>query len=266
MIDQRAQHASQRAYFDRHFAGYKDYRLENWRISYIERIQRELGMLGRRLSPAFRYLDVGVGGSGYTVIEAARLGATAWGVDLSEVGVANAARLAEGALPKAAAKRCRFQAAAAEALPFKASTFDAVSSIAVLEHVVEDRQAMAEIARVLKPGGRCFLTVPHAFSRTPLLLVPVIWGVDKVVGHLRHYTQEGLQEAMAPMGLRCVKVIHHMHMVKFWQQILALGLKDLRRPDSALWWRMERKDLAQWQDPRSAMITVVMQKERSKRR
>jgi SAM-dependent methyltransferase len=218
------------------------------------------------LSPAFRYLDVGVGGSGYTVIEAARLGASAWGVDLSAVGVANAARLAGEALPKAAAARCRFQVAGAESLPFKAGFFDAVSSVAVLEHVVEDRQAMAEIARVLKPGGRCFLTVPHAFRRTPLPLVPIIWSIDKLVGHLRHYTQEGLVEAMAPMGLRLVKTIHHMHMVKFWQQLLALGLPGLRKADSALWWRMERRDLELWQHPRSAMITVVMEKERSRRR
>src|SRR4051812_41243367 len=98
-----SQRKSQQAYYDRHFSGYKSYALENWRLSYIERIFRELGILGKKLKPSYHYLDVGVGGSGYTVIEAARAGATAWGVDLSEVGVANAARLSQEALPPAAA-------------------------------------------------------------------------------------------------------------------------------------------------------------------
>ena len=54
------QHLHQREYFDAEFAGYEEYEVENWRLSYIERIFGALGVLDGQ-GP---YLDVGVGGSG----------------------------------------------------------------------------------------------------------------------------------------------------------------------------------------------------------
>jgi predicted SAM-dependent methyltransferase len=41
------------------------------------------------------------------------------------------------------------------------STFDTLIAMDVLEHVEDDKAAIAEIFRVLKPGGTCFLTVPQ---------------------------------------------------------------------------------------------------------
>ena len=262
MASAESQSKSQQAYYDRHFSGYKSYKLENWRVSYIERIFGAFGMLGKKLKPSFSYLDVGVGGSGYTVVEAARQGATAWGVDLSEVAVATAQRLSKEALPPAAAKRCRFRLCSAERLPFKSNSFDRVSSIAVLEHVVNDGHAMGEIARVLKKGGLCLVAVPHAFSRMPILLVPVIWAIDKMVGHLRHYSEEGLEAAMAKHGLKKTGVIYHMHMSKFWQAGLQTLFKGMNERHSRLWWRLERMDNEARDDSNSAMISMVFEKER----
>lgn len=48
----------------------------------------------------------------------------------------------------------------AEALPFRDATFDAVLSIAVLEHVRDPFSSAAEIVRVLKPGGKLMCAVP----------------------------------------------------------------------------------------------------------
>jgi len=64
-----------------------------------------------------------------------------------------------------------------ECLPFKDDTFDAVISVAVLEHVADPITCAAEIARVLKPGGDLSCCLPflqplhgyphHYFNATP---------------------------------------------------------------------------------------------------
>lgn len=50
-------------------------------------------------------------------------------------------------------------------LPFKESSFDAVLCTQVLEHVPEPQQVIDEIARVLKPGGRLFLSAPQSWCQ-----------------------------------------------------------------------------------------------------
>jgi predicted SAM-dependent methyltransferase len=47
-----------------------------------------------------------------------------------------------------------------DAVSFSSNTFDAIICIHVLEHVLEDRKAMRELYRVLKPGGWALISVP----------------------------------------------------------------------------------------------------------
>lgn len=51
--------------------------------------------------------------------------------------------------------------AAAESLPYPDGSFDIVLSHEVIEHVDDDRRAVAEAVRVLRPGGRCVLFCPN---------------------------------------------------------------------------------------------------------
>jgi len=62
---------------------------------------------------------------------------------------------------QAAGRSPRIVNAAGETLPFAASTFDLVLSHEVLEHVRDDRLAVAEMLRVLKTGGRAVLFTPN---------------------------------------------------------------------------------------------------------
>ena len=71
------------------------------------------------------------------------------------------------------------------ALSVKNEVFDAVIGIHVLEHVLDDRKSLAEIYRILRPGGAAFLMVP--FGPIPETCE---WGEPNVLlfGHVRDYS------------------------------------------------------------------------------
>jgi SAM-dependent methyltransferase len=78
-------------------------------------------------------------------------------------------------------------------LPFKDESFDAVTAFDVLEHCEPEARAMAELARVLRPGGRIFVAVPAyqwAWTR-----------FDVEIGHYRRYTKARLVKAVERTGL-----------------------------------------------------------------
>lgn len=54
-------------------------------------------------------------------------------------------------------------------IPYPDGTFDVVCSINVFEHVPEPVQALREIARVLRPGGRCVIQTPNRRHYIPVL-------------------------------------------------------------------------------------------------
>ena len=113
------------------------------------RLARLVELLGRPLA-GLALLNVGCGTGGFNVA-AARAGAEAWGVDLS----AEAARLAAARAPAG-----RIVRAPAEALPFRTGCFDLVYCYSTLEHVGDAGRAVAEMARVLRPGGALYLHTP----------------------------------------------------------------------------------------------------------
>jgi SAM-dependent methyltransferase len=58
--------------------------------------------------------------------------------------------------------RCRLHGATIAEAAFAAGVFDAITSLSVMEHIPEDRQAVEIMWALLKPGGRLVLTLPAA--------------------------------------------------------------------------------------------------------
>ncbi len=85
-------------------------------------------------------------------------------------------------------------------LPFADATFDAVIAVAVLEHVADPYRCVAEIARVLKPGG-------YVYSVTPFMQQVHMGRYDftrfTFLGHrrlFRHFTEIKAGMALGPAG------------------------------------------------------------------
>ena len=82
--------------------------------------------------------------------------------------------------------------ASALALPFGDGTFDAVGAFDVVEHCEPESLALAELARVLRPGGRLLLSVPaYQWAWT---------NHDVRAGHYRRYTRPRLLAAVQAAG------------------------------------------------------------------
>jgi len=115
-----------------------------------------LPLAARELAGAQRVLDVGCG-DGQVSRLAARLGAQVVGIDPTWncVSVANKRG---GAV---------FARAGAAQLPFADGTFDAVVACLVFEHIRDVDSAIAEVARVLQPGGRFCFFLNHPLLQTP---------------------------------------------------------------------------------------------------
>lgn len=88
-------------------------------------------------------------------------------------------------------------------LPFPDAAFDLVVMADLLEHVEDDRLLLAELARVLRPGGRLVLNLPHAKALGVLPPLRHALGLtDRWHGHLRPgYTMRSLRRLL-PQALR----------------------------------------------------------------
>jgi SAM-dependent methyltransferase len=111
--------------------------------------------------------------------------------------------------------------AAGERLPFPPSTFDLILSHEVIEHVADDRQAVAEMVRALRPGGRLVLFCPNRgypfethgiywrgrYSFGNKLFVnylPPRWR-KKLAPHVRAYSSGGLENLFEGLPTKVIE-------------------------------------------------------------
>jgi exosortase/archaeosortase family protein len=119
---------------------------------------------------------------------AASQGAEVFGIDVSEPTLRQAHEgFAPGALKAARADVRR--------LPFAAASFDVIYSMGTIEHFDASADAIAEMARVLKPGGQVILGVPNRLD--PFLRPVLVW-ILWVLGHYGY----GFEKSYSRLALR----------------------------------------------------------------
>lgn len=175
-------------------------------------------------------IDVGCGAGRHT-FEAYRRGADVVGFDQ------NAADL-NGVEDTLQAMKKRGEApasATAEAvkgdaleLPYGDGVFDCVVASEILEHVPDDDRLIAELVRVLKPGGALAITVPRWFPEKVCWLLSDEYHANEG-GHIRIYRAGALRDKVLARGVRLTHT-HHAHALHspFWWLKCAVGTT---RPD-----------------------------------
>jgi SAM-dependent methyltransferase len=114
--------------------------------------------------------------------------------------------------------------ASALALPFADATFDVVAAFDVVEHLDPEARGVAELARVLRPGGRLLVSVP-AYQWA--------WSDHDVrAGHYRRYTRRRLVRALTGAGLEVERSTYAFALV-FPMFAAERLLRRVRRPDPA---------------------------------
>jgi SAM-dependent methyltransferase len=178
-----------------------------WRAGQERRLRMILAAAGQRARGSVFVDGCGVG---MYLGQLARDARQAVGLDIEFERTQEAARLAP-----------RVVCGAGERLPFASGSFDLVLSHEVLEHVQDDQQAVREIVRALKPGGRLALFVPnrgypfethgiywrgkYRFGNIPLVNYLPRRLRNHFAPHVRVYSQSDLQRLFAGLPVRIIK-------------------------------------------------------------
>ena len=111
----------------------------------------------------------------------------------------------------------------ATALPYPDASFDRIIAAEVLEHIVDDERAIAELARVLRPGGTIAVTVPARTAERVCWALSDDYHAPAVPdGHVRIYRSEELRAKLAAAGLYVSDShgAHGLHTPYWWLRCL----------------------------------------------
>jgi SAM-dependent methyltransferase len=172
-------------------------------------------------------LDLGCG-TGRHTFEALRRGADVVALDLNgedllgvEVMIAAIEVAGEATAPHATVAL----RADALALPFPNNSFDRVIASEILEHIRQDEAAIAEIFRVVRPGGLVAVSVPRRWPER------ICWALSDAYhevqgGHVRIYRGHQLLAALQSAGLEPFDS-HHAHALHspYWWLKCACGVE-----------------------------------------
>jgi ubiquinone/menaquinone biosynthesis C-methylase UbiE len=163
------------------------------RIWHVKLVREHLGDLRGR-----RVLDVGCGKGRFArIFKEAEPEAEIWGLDISE------------AMLRFVPEGIHTRAGSMTELPFEDAFFDGAYATESLEHAVEIDQAVAEICRVVKPGGRIAIIDKNAEQ----------WGRLETPEWERWFTRRELERLLAR---HCRQVTSRF--ISYWEDVEPDGL------------------------------------------
>lgn len=108
-------------------------------------------------------------------------------------------------------------------LPIEANVADYVVSLANIEHLDKPQFNMQEAYRILKPGGKLFLTTPSPRAK-PILELMVFTKIivkEETEDHKQYFTKKTLREILKYAGFSDIKINYF----QFTLNILAIAMK-----------------------------------------
>lgn len=178
----------------------------------LKRRARKL-ILGLNLNDGDKILDLGCGDGFYLYLLSnlsIRLKLT--GLDYDEIVLRNAKK-------NLRTKKVKLVLRSAIKTPFKDDLFDKAIMTEVLEHIEEDKEALREVYRIIRPGGLLVLTVPS--YNFPFLWDPINWILQNLFGthisgtgflagiwarHLRLYKRDDLEKIVKRIGFKIEEI------------------------------------------------------------
>jgi len=177
------------------------------------------------VAPGQRVLDLGCGG-GRHAFACLKAGADVVAIDAKREEVVTVASViaAMRATQEIGTVDASVLVGDATSLPIPDAVFDRVIISEILEHLPDDERAIAEVVRVLRPGGLVCLSVPRAGPER------VNWALSRAYhevdgGHVRIYDKHALVSLLERAGLLLVGS-HHAHGLHapYWWLRCAVGV------------------------------------------
>lgn len=179
-----------------------------------------------------KFIDVGAG-AGRHSYEALRRGADVIAFDLDEPELRNVEEMfgamsAAGEVPEGGT--ARICVGDVLEMDFPDENFDVVLASEILEHVPADTEAIAELVRILKPGGKLVVTVPRFWPEKFCWTLSDEYHANEG-GHIRIYRASELQEKIERAGL-VFEHRHHAHALHspYWWLKCAVGVNQEDNP------------------------------------
>jgi 2-polyprenyl-6-hydroxyphenyl methylase/3-demethylubiquinone-9 3-methyltransferase len=167
-------------------------------------------------------LDFGCGaGQILKEIQKINPGAKLIGLDVSEKALGEAKK----ELPSAEFHQIKD----GEKVPIQDNSIDFIFSSEVIEHIYDTENAISEMSRILKPGGKLLITTPyHGFIKNLTILLSGKFDshFDPIGPHVRFFSKRTLGELLQKFGFKIEQIGYFGRFYPLSHSIYVMGIKS----------------------------------------